>query len=290
MEGYLSALRLMLADIFWSARTWCSGGYERPYLNLFFCLLLFIGVVRSIQLLGNKVFVDRHDNEANEGASGVGETFTPHLTDQERWLLVCFLTFCAAIIIVASNVVVPGARRVFSAVLFLIPIIALAPNLRWRSLWVSRLLNLVFLVGLVATAISSLHVIKTLWPPPPPAYRAWFVKGEAIAIEVAKLEQPANVVIDHDLEPAVDRLFCRLYMDATTRRKSLTFYSVESSKPGEMSLLKNGASAGPETPALDPAFVLVTKTQERADQLLPGLLARTSAETALKKVILIPGP
>ena len=290
--GYLSALGVMLTDIFWGANSWCSGAFGQSYLNILFSLLLLVGIIRLIQLLSEKFLVARYFHRAGAGSHRTGRSFTLNLADQERWLFVCLLTFSGALLIAAIAAGTPGVRRVFSAVLFLIPIITVAPYLRWRSLWLPKLLNLVFLLGVATTAISSVHLIKSLLPPPAPAYRAWFEKGEKIAAEIAKLEQPAIIIIDRDLETAVDRLFCRLYLDNKTRGKAIDFYSVETSKSdGTATLLKNGESTQPGTPSLDLGFVLVTNSQQRAGQLLPELLAKASSgSAALKKVIVITGP
>jgi len=53
--------------------------------------------------------------------------------------------------------------------------------------------------------------------------------------------------------------------------------------------LKNGTSAGSETPPLDPAFVFDQQDAQARRPPAPGLRARTSGGTALKKIILVPG-
>ena len=290
MERYLFGLKVMLIDVFWSAKTWCSGAYAEPYLNILFCLLLLIGLIRLTQLISEKVEVARYLNRAGEGWQRSGRRISLKLTDQVYWLLVFFLTFCMATLIAGIDAGVPGVRRIYTAVLVLIPIIAAAPSLAWRSVWVPRLLHLVFVIALCWQATSSFLLIKSLWPPPPPGYRRWFVTAEEVAKGVAKLEQPAIVIIDRDLEMALDRVFCRLYLDPATRPLAMAFYGLELTKQGTVVLSKDGDPNQPGAPALERGFLLVTKSQERADRLLPYLLARTPSNSAPNKVLLISTP
>jgi hypothetical protein len=278
---YLLDLRVMLTDVFWSAKTWCSGAYAQPYLNVLFCLLLLVGLIRLLQLISNKLTAGWQRSERR---------ISLKLTDQERWLLVFFLTFCVATLVAAIDPGTPGVRRIYTAVLVLIPIIVAAPSLAWRSVWVPRLLHLVFIIALCWQASSSFFLIKSLWPPPPPGYRRWLVTAEKVAEGVAKMEQPAIVIVDRDLEMALDRVFCRLYLDSAARAMATAFYGLELTKQGALVLSKNGDPNQPGNPALEEGFLLVTRSQGRADQLLPSLVARAPANNAPKKVLLISVP
>jgi hypothetical protein len=272
-QEYFAGLKAMAIDIFWKADSWYSGAYEKPYFNLLFSLLLLVALIRIIQLTIGRLFVRNGPGRPN---------------DQQRWQLIFLLTFCIAPLIAGINVGVPGVRRIYTAVLLLIALIAAAPSLAWRSVWTARSLNLVFIAALCWEARSSSRLIKTMLPAPQAAY--WFVTAQKIAKTLRDLEQPAVVIVDRDLEPALDRVFCRLYLDRTTRAKATDFYGIEFSNQGQVLLSKNGERDQPGTPALEQGFLLVTKNQRRADLFLPILIARAPSSQTWKKVLLISLP
>jgi len=277
---YIAGIKVMLIDVFWRADSWYSGGFGKPYLNFVFSFLLVVGLVRAGHLLISRPRPHRADSPDEVDAQVA-------LAEPERWCCLFFLTFCIAPLLAGINVGTPGVRRIFTAALLLVPIIAMAPGLRWRPPWIRTSLNVLFAGALCLEAFSSTQLIRSLWPPPPAL--GWFVTAEAIAAQLKTLDRPAVILVDRELEPALDRVFCRLDLDETTKAKAMEFYGIELSKDGRLILTRNGEPpAVALTPAQEGGFILFCKTQSRAKELADRLAALPSPHILLRKIILIP--
>jgi hypothetical protein len=241
---YEQTIKLILNDVFVKADSWYALALDSPYLSL--SLSLWLGL--CLLLVAFRVSTQILYKRTNLGNS-------------EKWCLVFLGSFIIAILLASINSSTPGIRRIYPSILFLFAILSTLPYLLPKITKIRNISYVLLALILCHEGVLTYQRISSNFGVPEPI--SWIVAAERAKLEIAQLDKPKNIIIDREYEPALDRVFCNLYLDREIRAKTLSFYGLEIDSEGNVLISKNGANPEILSSKLEGDVLLITDKEER---------------------------